>query len=161
MNLDNRFFYRLTKVLNITIFIALLAFMLFILWKNIPPKNPDDLKSVIVCGKTRAKMPIAFLGILLHGDYPQSWTDKDDKIVTNFCVNKYHGHSVLQGGLASIYTVKIIYCKRDWSNYFHFALTRIPILITFLLLVNLFFETLLYLAFGKKLSWRWILFLKK
>ncbi len=60
-----------------------------------------------------------------------------------------------------LYSLDITYKRRDWTGFWFEVSMRLLYLVIFYSIANVARETLLYLAFGRKLTWDWLLkFLK-
>lgn len=158
MNLENRFFYRLVKVwriLWITIAVIIVPVVVFC---NIPDKVSDNNNSYVICtDNTNIKTSFNSLGIKTHSDDDNKLSESDDDKAENFCSK--NSKFILQDALYP--TIKIVYEPRNWSGYSSIVLITFTSFLVFYALLNLFCEVLLYLAFEKKLSWRWITFFMK
>lgn len=136
MDLENKFFYRLVKVLRIaSIAFFIIAIPLWLLWNT-----SDNLRSYF--GSYASPPTTAYLNALYNPSQqlPLGWalSDLQDVKPTK---------------------QKIIFAKAQYNHTMHLIIFKGLISsIFFYLIINLFSEAVLYLVFQKKLSWQWITF---
>ena len=190
MNLENRFFYRLTNVMHVFSLILFFLIASTILYMSIPAGDiPDNTKSYIVCDNSKRSIPLSDAKIEIYS-YSKELSYSDDKAAKDFCTTNSAGavtHPILKEitdpallkrlnageferlnssnerdtSLDKNYTIKISYKPKNWRAY---AETIFWVFISFMIfysVINIVRETLLYLAFGKKISWEWLVDIQK
>lgn len=170
MNLKNRFFYRLVNASRITWLTIAIITASIVSWYNIPDKNVADINSshVVCTDNTKIQTSFSSIGIDMYLRNNKALSKIAYNKAENFCSkNAFSKHtSIVDGEIIhwqlaiDNHTLHIVY-KRNWSRYPSILLTIFAFFLVFYILLNIFCETLLYLAFGKRLSWSWLLPLKK
>lgn len=174
MNLENRFFYRLTNVIYIFSLILFFLIASTILYGSIPFGDiPDNTKSYIVCNNGKKSLPLSDARMEIH-TYSKELSYSDNKAAKDFCTSNSAGAitdpillDILNGKLPEStsldknYTLKISYEPKNWRAYAETVFWVFISFIIFYSIINIVKETLLYLAFGKKISWKWLVDIQK
>jgi hypothetical protein len=170
-NLENKFFYRLTKILYFLFLTTVIAILSCVLFYKLTYFPLDNSKSKIVCsnGKEYTFKGINILSEYLYTenlqlhDYSE---DDDNQAARSACSNNPEDYKnwgnrdrLLSGGdLDKIYTLK---AARDWHKVATAFRYSCLIFLAFYIVLNITRESLIYLAFGKKLTWNWLVKFKK
>jgi hypothetical protein len=161
-DLENRFFYRFTKVLYFFFLTTVIAIISCALFYKLTHFSLDNSKSKIVCNNGKEytfkciNISSEYLyteNLKLH-DYRE---DDDNQIARSACSNnpedyKNWGHRdrLLGGGDSDkIYTIKP---ARNWHTVATTFRYSCFIFLIFYIILNITKESLIYLAFGKKLT---------
>jgi len=182
MNLESRFFYRLVKVLYFTSLVLFSSVLFLILYLVKPAKVIDNNKSNIVCVDGRS-YSFPTVGIEMES-YEKKLDETKHATAKQFCFNtslkpvtdpkviaelnkaEKEGHAffpeIEKNGSApiisdAIYTLNVVYKPRDWSSFSESIFRCLLAFAIFYGIANILREALVYLAFGKALTWNWLL----
>lgn len=169
MNLEDRFFYRLVKVMHYFmhgIFILIAAMFLYSLFPD--GDIPDNTRTYIICDNGKTSVPLNKAHIDIY-QYSKELSSSDDEKAKNFCTSDSNGKitdpimlDILNKKLPDNteleknYRLKIFYEPRDWFGYGHTILWFAFIYAVFYTITNLIKESLIYVAFGRKFTWIWL-----
>ena len=165
MNLETRFFYRLVKVFYIFNLAFLVIIATTILFGAIPAGDiPDNENSYITC-RDGKKYSLPVVGIQTNYDENKLHTNNRD-IAMQFCYDpKLHGvtHNPFIKFIPEnkLYSFTMVYKPRDWAYYFNTLIWCSLIAAIYYIVINIIKETLIYLAFGRKFTWGWLLIFSK
>lgn len=168
VNLEDRFFYRLVKVLHYFSHGIFFLVGIVILFSFFPPNDiPDNAKSYIVCDNGKISRPVSDAGMEIYS-YSKELGYSDDIKAKKFCVTDSDEkvtdrvmQDILDGKLSRYteisknYTLKIKYQPRDWLEYLNTIWWYFLAYAIFYIAANIFRESLIYVAFGKKFDLMW------
>lgn len=162
IRLENRFFYRLTKVIYFFCFVIYFLIIAIILFISIPNANiADEKKTYILCDNGKKSLTINKTNLDFY-IYSGILSDSSDIEAKKFCMSKetYDQMSFFEkelynaGVINKNYNLKILYKPRDWISYLLTIFKVAMSFIFFYIILNTIKETLLYLAFNKKFNWQ-------
>jgi hypothetical protein len=151
MNLENRFFYRLVKVLyGLSLGLLLLATAFYINEYAHQTLTQDNEKSYVTCQQNGKKYPLNLVGIEMYF-YGPSIGATEQNIADNFCF----AHQTGLIDLLATNQITVAYKMDLYSARFDFLIMLI-ISYLFYILLNITKESLIYVAFGKKFTLDWL-----
>ncbi len=175
MNLQNRFFYRLVKVMHYFMLFTCIGIIAVILFENIPHKIIDNNKSAIIC--KNGKSYHLNEANLFIAPPDQDFDNKNDNQAKIFCkygppITDTELIAKLEKAPASkkdslsdweVVTVPVernystnFQFQRDWKSFKRTIITSLIIFSIIYIVLNIIKETLIYLAFGRKFTWKWL-----
>lgn len=127
----------------------------------------DNTKSYIVCDNGKISRSVNNAGMEIYS-YSKELSYSDDKEAKKFCATDSDGkvtdrvaQDVMDGKLPSYteirknYSLNIKNLPRNWPDYFHTIWWCIFSYVIFYIFTNIFRESLIYVAFGKKFDLIW------
>lgn len=156
MNLESRFFYRFVNVMHFFSIILFLLITCIILIQAIPPKIIDMDNSYISCFDDSHYPLSAFSekNTPLLKNIPIFYIL--DEIARQLCLDKNPKH--LNDG--KNYEIKISHQERNWGDFFAITICCLVAFVIFFSILNIIREALIYIAFGRKLTWGWLFIFK-
>jgi hypothetical protein len=156
ISLENKFFYRLVKVLhilNMTLFFIAISCYLYC---YIPSGTiPDNERSYIAC-ENGQKYILNKININLES-YEKEFNDEAKKQAQKICVGTGIDYSAY-GEINPLpnYSLKLIYKPREWMVFGNALLWCFFVAAIYYSIMNIIREALIYLAFGRKFTWDWL-----
>lgn len=127
---------------------------------------PDNTRSYIICNNGKVSKPLSKTKVEIY-KYSKELSISDNEKALRFCASDSKGRitdpvimSALNYNLTVVnknYKLKIFYEPRDWVSYWELIRTCFFIYAIFYIVTNIIKESLIYVAFGRKFTWNWLI----
>ncbi len=172
MNLENKFIYRLIAVLYYSSFTIFCVYTYFYTYNQVAYSPVDNNKSYINCNSglhySFSEADIQFDSYSNNSDLNNDDDNKAKELCSQNSLN--NDVSVKTSSTTKSYKPTLadieeidnaekysLVIKRDWNVIRKYIINSIYNLVLAYFILNLVKETLIYLVFGKKISWDWLL----
>lgn len=153
-NLENKFLYRFVNVAYIGGLILFGLIVFAIGWSSKPEKIVDNQKSLITCNNGKKySLEAAKINVWSGEKQLDSYDDKDARKVCAYAIT---GDYIDKYETPSYMNYQLVLSHKTAGSWGSAVMWWVFGLFGIYAILNIIKETLLYIIFNKKLSWKWL-----